>query len=172
METLHVWFYNPSNDKEGLFNKMVAYTDPPFCHCELQFEDQTACSIYMGSKVIMKPRNFDTAFYTAVTLSVSHENARRAYAVCSDKRARGVVFSSMQMLSCLYTWRSLTSDTNHTFCSRLVAEMLVAAEVLPGDTCCAMTPSALYRMLLALPTRQSVRCDPLELKEGVTLQIF
>ena len=172
METIRVWFYDPTRDKDGLFNKMVAYADPPFCHCELQFEDLTACSIYVGSKVVMKARHFDTAFYTAVTLSVSHEDASRAHKVCSDKQALGVVFSSMQMLSCLYTWQALASDKKHTFCSRLVAEMLVAAKVLPDDTSCSMTPSALYRTLVALQTRQSAKCEALELKEGVSLQIL
>ena len=170
METIRVWFYDPIRDKEGLFNKMVAYTDPPFCHCELQFEDLTACSIYVGSRLVMKTRNFDTAFYTAVTLSVNCEDARQAHKVCSDKQARGVVFSSMQMLSCLYPWQALARDQKHTFCSKLVAEMLVAAKVLPDDTCCSMTPSALYRTLVTLQTRRSAKCEALELKEGVALQ--
>ena len=51
---LRVWFYDPSNDTEGIVNKIVAFADPPFCHCELQFPDETACSIYMGTSASSK----------------------------------------------------------------------------------------------------------------------
>ena len=56
MPELRVWFYDPSYDSEGVFNRLVASLDGPFCHVELQFADACACSIYMGSEVTMKIR--------------------------------------------------------------------------------------------------------------------
>ena len=172
METLRVWFYDPVQDTHGIFNKMVAYADPPFCHCELQFEDTTACSIYVGSKVIMKQRQFDPKYYTAVQLRVPREKADLAYALCLEKLNSGVSFSSMQMLSCLYPWRRTHTDKNYTFCSKLVTEMLVAAEVLPRGTSTNITPSALHRLIAGMQGVEQRKIDPLELKEGVELDIF
>ena len=65
---LRVWFYNPTQDTSGYFNKFVAYLDGPFCHCEIQFPDSTAFTVYMGTNVIKKQRNFDTSKYTCIVI--------------------------------------------------------------------------------------------------------
>ena len=89
MEQVCVWFYDPARDSEGMFNKMVAYADPPYCHCEFQFADSTACSIYVGSKVIMKSRNFDPVHYTPVKFLIAREQADNAFRHCRHKQAQG-----------------------------------------------------------------------------------
>ena len=68
MPKMHMWFYNPKHDASGLVNKLVSRIDPPFCHCELQFTDGKACSIYMGSNVLMKARGFESNNYSSVEL--------------------------------------------------------------------------------------------------------
>ena len=68
MPKLKAWFYNPQEDTSGFVNKLVSRLDPPFCHCELQFGDNQACSIYMGSNVVFKERAFQSSNYTAVEL--------------------------------------------------------------------------------------------------------
>ena len=68
MPQLRMWFYNPQQDTSGFVNKVVSRIDPPYCHCELQFNDGHACSIYMGSNVVLKQRAFESENYTAVTL--------------------------------------------------------------------------------------------------------
>jgi hypothetical protein len=149
---------------------MVAFADPPYCHCELQFQDSDACSIYMGSPVVMKKRTFDDSHYTAVRLVVTETQSHRAKALCSQKVARGVRFSSMQMLVCVSTWHA-SDNPDFTFCSKLVADVLVHADVLPSTTNCHITPSALYRLLRSLEQSQSRACEPLELVPGFTLDI-
>ncbi len=54
MQALLVHFYNPVKDKDGLINKLVAYVDPPYCHCELEFANGESCAVYMGGRVHLK----------------------------------------------------------------------------------------------------------------------
>jgi len=68
MNKIRIWFYNPQQDTSGFVNKLVSRLDPPFCHCEMQFSDNNACSIYMGSNVVFKERAFPSSNYTAVDL--------------------------------------------------------------------------------------------------------
>ena len=79
-----MWFYDPARDTEGLLNMVVAFTDPPFCHCEIQFPDNVACSIYTGSRVVMKERTFDTANYTVVELYDAEHKIQRARQICAQ----------------------------------------------------------------------------------------
>lgn len=166
METLSVWFYDPAGDKEGLVNRVVAYTDPPYCHCELQFPDSSACSIYMGSSVVMKQRTFDEEHYTAVRLSVPAHKCEKAKLLCQHKVSRNVRFSSWQMLSCVSAWRT-PDDPNYTFCSKLIAGVLVDAGILPSATNCNVTPSALYRLLSNVVQKSRQPCEALEFCHGV-----
>ena len=85
---LKVWFYDPSDDTEGIVNKIVALADPPFCHCELQFPDDTACSIYMGTCVIMKKRSFDAGHYHCIELDASRDKIEEAFRLCVDATDR------------------------------------------------------------------------------------
>ena len=41
MENIRVWVFNLGGDTEGILNRMVAYTDLPLCHCELQSQTPT-----------------------------------------------------------------------------------------------------------------------------------
>ena len=75
------WFYNPQEDTSGFVNKLVSRLDPPFCHCELQFGDNHACSIYMGSNVVFKERAFQSSNYTAVDLECA------SVRICACSRA-------------------------------------------------------------------------------------
>ena len=171
MTPLHVWFYNPAGDTEGMVNKLVAYTAPPFCHCELQFPDSHACSIYMGSTVTMKKRTFDRESYSLVTMHVPDEQARHAYTLCCGLQQRAVRFSSMQMLACLYPWQSNASDSNYTFCSKLITGVLTDAGILPRDTKQAITPSALHRLLNAVVQSRQQPIEPLDIRPGEILMI-
>jgi len=79
MLSLRLWFYDPVSDSEGFINKLVTRLDQPFCHVEAQFEDNLACSIYMGSAVVLRKRTFDSANYSCVRMPCSraqHQAAR------------------------------------------------------------------------------------------------
>jgi hypothetical protein len=144
---LRVWFYDPSNDPHGIVNKVVARLDGPFCHCEVQFPDTVAFSVYMGTQVVQKARAFDPARYTCVCVPCSRSDMQLARRCAENSTSQS--FSMMQMLLALApgTW-SAPSQTGGTFCSKLVAEVLVAAHALPVDTKVqCLTPSGLHRIL-------------------------
>ena len=56
MHSLKLHFYNPKKDTEGVWNKIVSYLDPPYCHCEIEFLQGLACAVYLNGPVHMKKR--------------------------------------------------------------------------------------------------------------------
>ena len=147
MPFIKVWFYNPVNDTEGWFNHVVARLDGPFCHCEVQFPDRKACTIYMGTKVVFKERLFDPEVYTGVTLTCSQAQLTKAYKFAQEQFDTKVCFDTLAMsvavLPSIMSYRS-----SGTFCSKLCAEILVAGDILePGVNTRKLSPSALHRML-------------------------
>jgi len=150
MPELRVWFYDPSYDSEGVFNRLVASLDGPFCHVELQFADACACSIYMGCEVTMKIRSFSSDNYTCVSIPCTITQELRARSFAEIQTSNRVQFSTIQMSSCV-TWFQATNDPAKTFCSKLVAETLQAAGIIPDTiNSCQMSPSALYWLLLPI----------------------
>ena len=143
---LRVWFYDPAHDSDGFINKIVAYADPPFCHCELQFPDLVACSIYMGSCVVMKARTFDPAYYTVVEVPATAEQTQLARRLCEQHRDNRTSFSSLQMLACLAPWPG-SASSKYTFCSKLILGVLCDAGVLLPRASINVTPSELFRVL-------------------------
>lgn len=154
---LRVWFYDPKNDLEGLFNKAVAYSDPPFCHCELQFPNLMTCSIYMGSTVCFKSRtNFGDA-YTVLNIPASNEQIQMAYDVCNRNFIAKQQFSAIDMIGCISPWkRNNLPQSKYTFCSKLVAEALEAARILPDNISTMISPSSLYRTLIPMTVKLNI----------------
>lgn len=147
---MRLWFYDPSGDKEGMLNHVVAKIDGPFCHCELQFPDQQACAIYMGSKVLMKARTFDASMYTSVPVSCNNTQLRSAREFADKEVAKETAFSTMAMSMALLP--SLPYNGNGTFCSKLCADILIAAGLLePSTPTHKLSPSALYRLFASSP---------------------
>ena len=146
-QTLRVWFYDPREDPQGLVNKVVARLDGPFCHCEVQFPDTVAFSVYMGTQVVSKARAFDPARYTCVRVFCSRSDMLLARQCAESSTTQS--FSMMQMLLALApgTWPA-ASDAGGTFCSKLVGKVLQAAHALPANTDVQrVTPSGLHRIL-------------------------
>ena len=146
MQSVDVLFYNPEADPSGLINKIVAKCDGPFCHCEVQLNNGLAASIYMNSQASARQRNFSNPAYTRVRIPctpANHSQATSAIAALVEAKPE---FSMKGMIGAYYgeNW----CPTNHTFCSKLVGDVLVAARLLPPDTAtAAITPSGLHRML-------------------------
>ena len=146
MQSVDVWFYNPEADPSGMINKIVAKLDSPFCHCEVQLNNGLAASIYMNSQASARQRNFSNPAYTRVRIPctpANHSQATSAIAALVEAKPE---FSMKGMVGSYYgeNW----CPDNHTFCSKLVADVLVAAKLLPPDTETAtITPSGLHRML-------------------------
>lgn len=143
---LNVWFYNPDTDPSGLVNKLVAHCDGPFCHCEIQLADGMAASIYMHGTASMRLRKFSNPAYTCVRIPCHYSTHARAADAMKTLVASEPEFSSRAMLGAYYgvNWCA----EKHTFCSKLVADVLHAARLFPEhiDTA-TITPSGLHRLL-------------------------
>ena len=152
MPCLKVHFYNPKKDTEGVWNKLVSYLDPPYCHCEIEFLQGLACAVYINGAVHMKRRQFDPAFYDCVSVPCTTAAYDRALAYCTLKSNEMQRFSLRMSLATYIA--PLRFGTSGTFCSKLCAEALQEASVLGPDVCASRTtPSGLYALL-----RQA--CDP------------
>jgi hypothetical protein len=141
---LRVWFYDPGKDTDGILNKMVAYLDAPFCHCELQFRSGVACSIYLGTTMTMKKRDFDPFFYTRVDIPCSSEQERLAKERAQELHLKGELCTILAMSSCVH---KLNLGRNTTFCSKVVGDILQYAGLLENVCIDTLSPSALYRQL-------------------------
>jgi len=147
MVKLRVWFYDPTKDSDGLFNKLVSRIDGPFCHCELQFPDDASCSIYMGTSVTLRKRSFDPTNYTCVAVMCSKKDQEAAQLQAAQHHQSGTQFSAFAM-SYSMMWMPIALSTDTTFCSKLVADLLKTAKVLPQSFASEKaTPSALHRAL-------------------------
>lgn len=150
MPFIRLWFYNPEKDKEGLLNHVVARLDGPFCHCELQFPDQSSCTIYMGTCVVLKKRTFDTDVYTSVYVTCTHDQLHKARTFAETEYRNGTKFSTMAMSMALMP-KIWPYSGQGTFCSKLCADVLQAAGLLEsGLATHKVSPSALYRMFASV----------------------
>ena len=157
-----MWFYDPQRDNEGVFNKMVSYVDGPFCHCELQFEDDTAFTIYMGQTISMRKRKFDSEFYTGVCLNIPLYKVTQARQSATSEYESKKMFSFLNMSSCM-VGRQLT--TNGTFCSKLIVTILKNADILNSNIDENITsPSALYRILNSTVVDENTCSIPIDFK--------
>jgi hypothetical protein len=147
MQSIKVQFYNARGDDEGIMNRLVSYVDPPYCHCEVEFRDTLACAIYWGGKVHMKNRTFNSANYDHIELKCPQYDYDKALVLAHSKSTDGETFNLRQMIgSKIPALRP--GSTKGTFCSKLCAEILIAANLLPHDVNVAeMTPSKLFHQL-------------------------
>ena len=146
MPCLKVHFYNPKKDTEGVWNKIVSYLDPPYCHCEIEFLQVLACAVYINGTVHMKRRQFDPHFYDCVSIPCTTTAYDSALAYCTRRSEEMQRFSlSMSLATYIVPLRFSSSGT---FCSKLCAEALQEAQVLDTDiVACRITPSRLHALL-------------------------
>ena len=160
---LRCWFYNPALDGMwdggpwggSLWNKTVAYLDGPWCHVELQFTDGAALSVYSGGTVRLRQREFDVSRYSCVSIACTTRQAMLARTSAEDHVDSAQRFGLAQAVAALAGVR-YSGRPSHTFCSKLVAEVLHDAGVLSDDAPRALTPTALYNLLQA----PASACDP------------
>ena len=156
---MRVYLYDPQNDSSGRVNKMVASADGPFCHCELQFTDGQAFTIYMHGVAVLRPRRFSSPNYTCLAVPCTHEQQVRCreFAAAAVER---VPFSTLRMVNAFCRLSVLGTSGGDTpphplahaahgsFCSELVTEALQAGGVLPASVAARhVTPSGLARLL-------------------------
>ena len=150
MHCLKLHFYNPKKDTEGVWNKIVSYLDPPYCHCEIEFLHGLSCAVYINSAVHLKTRQFDSSFYDCVTIPCSSHAYHRALDYCTLKSNEKQMFSLKMMLATKIA--PLRFATAGTFCSKMCVEALQEAGVLPSDINARLvTPSGLHALLSQPP---------------------
>jgi hypothetical protein len=151
MTTMLVHFYNPALDKDGVLNKIVAFADPPYCHCELQFADGQSCAVYMGGKVHIKTRMFDPKSYDTVRVTCSVQQHAYALQLARTFQTEGQAFSKRAMLASKFSGIPVPDARAFTCCSKLCCEILQEAGALPRDTAAArLTPSTLHAAIVNL----------------------
>lgn len=158
MRTIRVMFMQPK-ENDASMNRLVAWADPPYCHVEIEFDNNRngpclASSIYAGETVFMRERTYANPNYSTITLHVEDIAYQRIFNYCKKAAKSGVPFSSSAMyVSYLNnSWISACcGHKNGTFCSMYVTEALQAGNVmeLRGIDARTMSPSLLYRILKA-----------------------
>jgi hypothetical protein len=148
MPCLKVHFYNPKKDTEGVWNKIVSYLDPPYCHCEIEFLNGLACAVYINGVVHMKRRLFDDHFYDCVSIPCTPADYDKALAYCTLRSDEKQPFSLSMSLGTHFA--PLRYASSGTFCSKICAEALQEASALAPDVSATrVTPSGLHRLLTA-----------------------
>jgi hypothetical protein len=146
MHCLKLHFYNPKKDTEGMWNKIVSFLDPPYCHCEIEFLHGLSCAVYINGPVHMKQRKFDANFYDCVTIPCSGHAYDQALAYCMQKSNDAEMFSFSLMLSSKIA--PLRFKTSGTFCSKMCVEALQQAAIVHQDVPARLvTPSGLHAIL-------------------------
>lgn len=168
--SLRVWFYQPQSPSEPTVNRMVARADGPYCHCELQFSDDVACTIYMQSAVVLRPRRFSSPNYTCLRVACTRAQEAECRRWAESAFRLQVPFSVVRMVNafcrvpfvaaphalCTHQHAQHVEEEvkllvpTGTFCSELCVRALQAGGVLDKEmTAAHATPSALARALLA-----------------------
>jgi hypothetical protein len=147
MRAVHVLFYVPQADDHWL-NHVVTRISPPYSHCDIQFEDEVASSIYQNETVYMYKKTFSRLNYHRISIAVADDEYNRIYKFCESACQNMVKFDPMGMVGTfipLYYFR----PEGKTFCSRYVCEALQASgrqeflDLSPART----TPSQLHAAL-------------------------
>jgi hypothetical protein len=149
MRAIHVLFYSPQPDDHWL-NHLVTYFSPPYSHCDLQFEDGTASSIYQNESVYLERKSFSRLNYHRVSLSVTDAEYSQILHFCqrAHQTAVGFDFTGMVMAYLPYSPRQ---PPDKTFCSRFIAEALqqTGRQEFLAARPASITPSGLHALLTA-----------------------
>ena len=163
MPLIHAYFYTP-NDTDHILNRIVTAYDPPFSHCDVQFEDTMASSVFSGEKVYWRKRGFKKPGYSRITLSADHAPYEKAYQLCKERAEKGCEFDAIGMYTIpLSTIVPRRDRDNHTFCSKHCTEVLQLAGVrsVAGLDPKNVTPSTLHK---ALQVNAVLHTDRIDLK--------
>jgi len=147
MRAVHVLFYLPQPDDHWL-NHLVTRISPPYSHCDIQFDDEVASSIYQNETVYMQKKSFSRLNYHRVSLSVADDEYKRIYDFCEKSCQNMVQFDPMGMVGTFIPFYNFRPP-GKTFCSRYVCEALQASgreefmKLAPART----SPSQLHHTL-------------------------
>ena len=148
MRAVHVLFYRPNKDDRWL-NHVVTTFSPPFSHCDLQFDDNLATSIYQNEPVYMETKSFSRLNYERHSICVSDDEYRKIRKFCENKHKEKIFFDPVGMVMSFFPLLYWRAPSNKTFCSRYITEALQASErnEFKALNSIHTTPSSLYNFL-------------------------
>ena len=149
MRAVHILFYRPQSEDYWL-NHVVTAFSPPFSHCDIQFDDGMASSIYQNETVYMQKKSFSRNNYERISLTFTDEECGRIRRFCDSSHSSRVGFDLTGMLLS-YLPFALRRPSGKTFCSRYIAEALKQSgrpEFSSLEPLCT-TPSGLHGVLFS-----------------------
>ena len=147
MPLIHAFFYAP-NDTDNILNRVVTTYDPPYSHCDIQFDDGISSFMYQNEAVYMEAKKFSRLNYERVSLTFTDDEYARIFKFCETSYRTRVGFDLTGMLCAYLPWRS-RMPTDKTFCSRYICEALNEShrdEFVKLDPS-SVTPSSLHTKL-------------------------
>jgi hypothetical protein len=149
MPLIHVYFFQPPDTDPYMINHVVKRYDGPYSHCDVQFEDGMASSVFQNETVYFKLRKFRKPGYSRVTLSVPDYEYGKAYRLCKGRFDEKMEFDGVGMYSLPFPGAFLYDRENKSFCSKHVCEVLQEAGVRSVASLISreQTPSSLHRAL-------------------------
>lgn len=165
--SLRLWFYAPVSPSEPTVNRLVARADGPYCHCELQFSDDFALTIYMQSPVLLRVRRFSSSNYSCMHIACTRAQEAECRRCAEMAFEQQVPFSVVRMfnafcrvpfvpkpLNSIKTPDALRTQgvselvSTGSFCSEICVMALQAGQILPAAIDAAhTTPSELSRLV-------------------------
>jgi hypothetical protein len=150
MRALHLLFYRPGPDDHWV-NHLVTAVAPPFSHCDMQFDNGAATSIYQNESVYIEAKSFSRHNYDRVSITLDEGELERVQTFCDRAYRAKVRFDPVGMILCATPLPRMASrrPTDRTFCSRYLLEALQTTgrpEFMRHDPT-TTTPSALYKIL-------------------------
>ena len=147
MRAVHILFYRPQSDDHWI-NRLVSFFSPPFSHCDIQFEDGVASSIYNNESVYMQAKRFSRLNYERISLTLSDEEYEMVHTFCTQAHADKIGFDFPGMLMSYLPLGSIQRN-RRTYCSWYVTEALQASQrddftIMQAG---GMSPSGLYKTL-------------------------
>lgn len=151
-----VLFYRPASD-DPLLNRLVAFFDGPFCHCEIALLERIGeepwdrvvwgSSIYQNEPVFYRQKTYKRDGYVSIAIEISIPQMHRIRTFCRMHAERQTTFSLQAMYAAYLPVQLVRTDA--TFCSKHVAQALQYAAVpgLQDVNAALMTPSRLYSRL-------------------------
>ena len=183
-------FLNPSSDdlsvvyvcfktpppSDPLWNRVVAYWDPPACHCEIAFDELgtpespsefvLASSIYKETGVFLWRRAFAQKCYIQEPLLVPSDKCADMIRYCRDKSKLNIRYSDTLMLNtvnCLGSgsapkaYSEADMKERYTICSRHVLQCLHVGGLLTDVNPNHVTPSGLLKAIKQALLDQKVK---------------
>jgi len=147
MRAVHILFYKPQPDDLWL-NHVVTMVSPPFSHCDIQFDDEVASSVYQNETVYMHKKSFSRQNYHRISITMTEEECEKVYSFCEKSCQNMVAFDPVGMVGSFLPLYYLR-PASKTFCSRYVTEALQASQrpEFMGLSPARMTPSGLHKVL-------------------------